>query len=217
MLRELKHRQHTGSDANRDCLSSLNTARDKCSLGHAHTDTTHGHNSIITHPHPQNIKTKKGQFEISLYHHTHPPHTPHTHTPHTTPPPHTPHTHHHHHHHNHHHPSPTPTHTHTPPHTPTHPLPYTFMASIVDHVFAIQPRTHKSDFLRLIVDKMAEFLCKIAFSHANMTNHWVMETLYFKGERWRISQMHIYVILRSLPISDDRGQSSIKVRPECKG
>ena len=37
--------------------------------------------------------------------------------------------------------------------------------------FAIQPRTHKSDFLRLTEDKMADFLCKIAFLHTNMTRH----------------------------------------------
>ena len=55
-------------------------------------------------------------------------------------------------------------------HTHTHP--YTIMVSSVDHVFfAIQPRTHKSDFLRLTEDKMADFLCKIAFLHTNMTRH----------------------------------------------
>ena len=44
----------------------------------------------------------------------------------------------------------------THPHTP-HTHTYMFMASNVDHVFAIQPRTHKSDFLRLTEDKMANF------------------------------------------------------------
>ena len=44
----------------------------------------------------------------------------------------------------------------------------------------------------------------------HITGQW--GTWYFKGKRGRISQMHFYVILRSLPIPDDRGPSSIKGR-----
>ena len=72
-------------------------------------------------------------------------------------------------------PSHTHTHTHTPPpppthtHTPTHLHDYGVKRGPC--FFAIQPRTHKSDFLRLTEDKMADFLCKIAFLHTNMTRH----------------------------------------------
>ena len=58
-------------------------------------------------------------------------------------------------------------HTHTHTHTHLH----DYGVKRGPCFFAIQPRTHKSDFLRLTEDKMADFLCKIAFLHTNMTRH----------------------------------------------
>ena len=63
--------------------------------------------------------------------------------------------------------NPIHTHTHTHTHTPLH----DYGVKRGPCFFAIQPRTHKSDFLRLTEDKMADFLCKIAFLHTNMTRH----------------------------------------------
>ena len=84
------------------------------------------------------------------------------------------------------------THHHTPhTHTPTR-----LWRQSWTMFLAIQPRTHKSDILRLTEDKMANFCVKLHF-HTwiwHITRQW--GTWYFKGKRGRISQMQFYIILR---------------------
>ena len=52
------------------------------------------------------------------------------------------------------------------------------------------------------------FLCKIAFLHVNLTHHWAMGDMVFQREERPYLLNAVYVILVSLPIPDDQGQSS---------
>ena len=60
---------------------------------------------------------------------------------------------------------------------------------------------------------MADFWPKIAFLHANITfliNGQGGGGMIFQREERTYLSMHFYIILSSLPISDDQGPSSIE-------
>ena len=92
----------------------------------------------------------------------------------------------------------------------THTRPYTFIASSVDHVFHYPTEDTQVWFSPANRGQNVPFLCKIAFLHANMTHHWAMRGMISQREERTYLSNAFYVISKSLPISDDRGPSSIE-------